>query len=68
MPRFGEQRLSRRQLDSIVRYVLYARNPDDRGGWSLGHLGPVPEGMVAWLLAGAALLLVTRLIGEARKP
>jgi ubiquinol-cytochrome c reductase cytochrome c subunit len=68
MPRFDERRLSARQLDSIVRYVLYAQHPRDAGGWSLGHLGPVPEGMVAWLVAGAALLLVARLIGEARKP
>jgi ubiquinol-cytochrome c reductase cytochrome c subunit len=68
MPRFDERRLSARQLDSIVRYVLYAQHPHDAGGWSLGHLGPVPEGIVAWLLAGAALLLVARLIGEARRP
>jgi quinol---cytochrome-c reductase cytochrome c subunit len=67
MPRFDERRLSARQLDSVVRYVLSARHPKDAGGWALGHVGPVPEGMVAWLLAGAALLLVTRLIGEARK-
>ncbi len=24
------------------------------GGWALGHLGPVPEGLVTWLLAAAA--------------
>jgi ubiquinol-cytochrome c reductase cytochrome c subunit len=67
MPRFDERRLSPRQLDSVVAYVLSARHPKDEGGWALGHLGPVPEGMVAWLLAGAVLVLVTRLIGEARK-
>jgi ubiquinol-cytochrome c reductase cytochrome c subunit len=27
-------------------------------------VGPIPEGMVAWLLAGGALLVVARLIGE----
>jgi ubiquinol-cytochrome c reductase cytochrome c subunit len=67
MPRFDERRLSERQLDSVVRYVVSARHPKDEGGWAIGHLGPVPEGMVAWLIAGALLLLVTRLIGEARK-
>jgi ubiquinol-cytochrome c reductase cytochrome c subunit len=67
MPRFDRRRLDDRQLDSVVRYVLAARHPKDDGGWAIGHLGPVPEGMVAWLLAGAVLLLVTRLIGEARK-
>lgn len=62
MPRFPQ--LTAHQIDSIAAYVAYAQHPDDVGGWSLGHLGPVPEGMVAWLLAGAALLLVIRLLGE----
>jgi ubiquinol-cytochrome c reductase cytochrome c subunit len=67
MPRFSERQISPRELDSLVRYVLYARDPDDRGGWGLGHLGPVPEGIVVWLFAGAALLVVARLIGEGLK-
>jgi ubiquinol-cytochrome c reductase cytochrome c subunit len=44
--------------------VQYADNPHDPGGWGIGHIGPVPEGMVSWLLAGAALVLTIRLIGE----
>jgi ubiquinol-cytochrome c reductase cytochrome c subunit len=63
MPRFSEQQISNRQLDSIIRYVLLTKDPDDRGGWGLGHLGPVPEGIVAWLIAGAALVLVAAVIG-----
>ena len=35
-----------------------------RGGWPLGRLGPVPEGMVAWLLAGAVLVAVCLVIGR----
>jgi quinol---cytochrome-c reductase cytochrome c subunit len=64
MPRFSERQISNRELDSLVRYVLYAQNPRDRGGWSLEHIGPVSEGVVAWLVAGTALLLVARAIGE----
>jgi ubiquinol-cytochrome c reductase cytochrome c subunit len=64
MPRFSERQISQHELDSLVRYVLYTREPEDRGGWALEHLGPVPEGIVAWLLAGGALLVVARLIGE----
>ena len=30
----------------------YAKHPDDRGGWAIGHLGPVPEGLVTWLIGG----------------
>jgi ubiquinol-cytochrome c reductase cytochrome c subunit len=58
MPRFSKRALGDDELDAIIAYVQYAKNPDDRGGWALGHLGPVPEGMVAWLLAGAVLVAV----------
>jgi ubiquinol-cytochrome c reductase cytochrome c subunit len=64
MPNFSASDIDQQQLDSLARYIVYTRKPDDRGGWAIGHLGPIPEGMVAWLLGGAALVLITRLIGE----
>jgi ubiquinol-cytochrome c reductase cytochrome c subunit len=64
MPRFGAGELSNADIDSIARYVQSTQSPDDRGGWGIGRIGPIPEGMVAWLLAAAALLLIARLIGE----
>jgi ubiquinol-cytochrome c reductase cytochrome c subunit len=64
MPRFSERQIDQGTLNSIVRWVQATRHPDDRGGWGIGHIGPIPEGMVAWLLAGVALLLVARVIGE----
>ena len=64
MPSYNERQISDADLNSIVRYVLSTRTPDDRGGWGIGHIGPIPEGMIAWLLAGTALLLIARLIGE----
>jgi ubiquinol-cytochrome c reductase cytochrome c subunit len=63
MPRFSTSQISRRQLDSIVRYVEYAKHPDDRGGWAIGHLGPVPEGLVTWFIAGSLLVGVCVVIG-----
>ena len=64
MPRFSKKALSDNQLDSIVRYVEYAKHPDDRGGWALGHLGPVPEGLVTFFVAGSALVFTCMLIGR----
>ncbi|MDX6728005.1 MAG: ubiquinol-cytochrome c reductase cytochrome c subunit [Baekduia sp.] len=65
MPRFSSRRLTDRQVASVARYITeVAQHPPDRGGWGIGHIGPVPEGLVAFLLAGSALLLVARLIGE----
>jgi ubiquinol-cytochrome c reductase cytochrome c subunit len=64
MPRFDSAQLDEQQLDDVIRYIVYAHDPEDRGGWSLGNIGPIPEGMVAWLLAGTALVVVARLIGK----
>jgi ubiquinol-cytochrome c reductase cytochrome c subunit len=65
MPVFED--LTAAEVDDIARYVEYSHHPEDRGGWGIGHIGPIPEGMVAWLLAGAALVLAIRLIGK-REP
>jgi ubiquinol-cytochrome c reductase cytochrome c subunit len=65
MPAFDQREIDQQTLDSIALYVQrVVKQPPDRGGWGIGHIGPVPEGMVAWLLAGGVLLLVARVIGE----
>lgn len=64
MPRFGQRQIDRETLDDIAAYVRAQRHPDNRGGWAIGNIGPVPEGLVAWLLAGVVLLGVVRLLGE----
>ena len=67
MPTFSKRQISDRQLDSIIAYVQEAKHPDDRGGWAIGHVGPVPEGLVAWLIGTAALVAVCVVIGERLK-
>jgi ubiquinol-cytochrome c reductase cytochrome c subunit len=64
MPRFDEAAISPRDVDSIAAYVELTQEPEDAGGFGIGHIGPVPEGLVAWLAAIVALLLIARLIGE----
>jgi ubiquinol-cytochrome c reductase cytochrome c subunit len=64
MPSFDRSQISDRELASIARYVLWTRHPTNRGGWGIFEIGPVPEGMVTWLVAGLALLIVVRLLGE----
>jgi ubiquinol-cytochrome c reductase cytochrome c subunit len=64
MPVFGAETLSQAELNSLVRYVLTLRDPVDRGGAGLGHVGPIVEGFVALLFGLGALVVVTRLIGE----
>lgn len=64
MPVYREHQLDQHQLDGVTRYVLSTHHLDNPGGWAIGNLGPVPEGLVAWLLAGTALLVAIRLLGE----
>jgi len=63
MPVFGPDTLDDAQVASIVRYVGYLHRPDDRGGFGLGHLGPIPEGFVAWVAGLGAMLVAVRWIG-----
>jgi ubiquinol-cytochrome c reductase cytochrome c subunit len=64
MPIFDAKRLRQGDLDDLAAYVAYAAEPDDRGGWGIGNIGPVPEGMITWLLAVVVLLGIARALGE----
>ncbi len=63
MPVFGPSVISDEDLDSLVRYTLYLKNPRDVGGAPLGHVGPVVEGLVGWLVGLGVLLIFIRWIG-----
>ncbi len=63
MPVFGTDTLDSHEVDSVVRYLLHLRLADDRGGAPLGRLGPVPEGMVAWVAGLGPMLLAAFWIG-----
>ena len=67
MPRFSPKEIDQTELNSLVRYVLWTRAASNRGGWGIYNIGPIPEGLVTWLLAMTALVIVIRLIGE-REP
>lgn len=59
MPRFGPNTLSDKEVNDIVAYVKYLHHPDDRGGFGLGHIGPIAEGFVALVLGIGSLLGVS---------
>jgi ubiquinol-cytochrome c reductase cytochrome c subunit len=63
MPVFGPETVSDEELAAIVRYVSYLKHPDDRGGIALGHVGPVSEGFVAWIIGLGAMLVACYWIG-----
>jgi ubiquinol-cytochrome c reductase cytochrome c subunit len=67
MPRFSKKSISDADLDKIIAYVRQSDHPNDQGGLGIGHIGPVPEGMVAWFVAAVVLVGVCVVIGERRK-
>jgi ubiquinol-cytochrome c reductase cytochrome c subunit len=66
MPPFTQGQIPQHELDSLVRYVLSLRQATDRGGLGLGHVGPVIEGLVGWVVGLGLLVLVIRLTGSSR--
>jgi ubiquinol-cytochrome c reductase cytochrome c subunit len=63
MPSFSRKDISPRELDAIVAYVDTTKHPNDAGGLGIGHIGPVPEGIVAWFVA-FVLAAVCAVIGR----
>jgi ubiquinol-cytochrome c reductase cytochrome c subunit len=64
MPKFDAAQVDERMLADLAAYIASTRHPDDAGGWGIGNIGPIPEGMVAWLLGAFVLVGVARVIGE----
>lgn len=67
MPKFATTQLSQTDVNSMIKYIQFLRAPQDPGGHGLGHLGPVSEGLVIFLVGIAGLALVCLWIGERAK-
>jgi ubiquinol-cytochrome c reductase cytochrome c subunit len=63
MPRFSDNQLTPDEKKAIVRYVEFITKGSQPGGADLGRYGPVPEGLVIWLVGLTALVGVTLWIG-----
>jgi ubiquinol-cytochrome c reductase cytochrome c subunit len=68
MPRFSRRQISDAQLNSLIKYVISTHAPDNRGGWGIGNLGPIPEGIVVWWLAVPVLLAMCVILGKRFRP
>jgi len=64
MPRFSDNQLGPDEKRDIARYVRFITNENkDPGGASLGHFGPIPEGLVVFLVGIGVLIVATLWIG-----
>ena len=67
MPVFGPGQISDEDAVAIAAYVEHLNTTASPGGHSLGSYGPVPEGLVAWLVGIGSLLGVCLWIGARQK-
>ena len=58
MPVFSDQVMTSEDKRDIIAYVKAMEKQDDPGGFSLGRLGPVTEGIFGWLAGIGALIAV----------
>jgi ubiquinol-cytochrome c reductase cytochrome c subunit len=57
MPVFGDGVVTPQDKRDIIAYVTGTRSEANPGGFSLGRVGPVTEGLIAWI-AGVGLLVM----------
>jgi len=63
MPVFGDAQLSPKDKLDIVTFLKKTHEQADPGGFGLGRLGPVPEGLVSWLIGTGVLVVACFWIG-----
>ncbi|MGZ4625705.1 MAG: cytochrome bc1 complex diheme cytochrome c subunit [Kineosporiaceae bacterium] len=56
MPVFDNQTLTPQDKRDIIAYLKTTQQQPSPGGFSLGFIGPVNEGLVAWIVGLAALI------------
>ncbi|GAA2181831.1 c-type cytochrome [Leucobacter tardus] len=59
MPVFNDANLSPQDKADIISYLKYLENEPTVGGFSLGSIGPVAEGMFIWVLGLGAIVGLT---------
>lgn len=65
MPAFPSQVLTDQQVNDVTAYVRQLRSERlDRGGNPLGRLGPLVEGLVAWIVTLGLLVAAARWLGR----
>jgi quinol---cytochrome-c reductase cytochrome c subunit len=56
MPVFGNNQLSPEEKRDVVAYIQNLQEDTDPGGWGIGRLGPVSEGLAIFLIGMVALV------------
>jgi ubiquinol-cytochrome c reductase cytochrome c subunit len=67
MPVFGDGTITPAEKQDIIAYVIETRNEANPGGLSLGRIGPVTEGLLAWVGGLGFLVLIAMWLTARRR-
>lgn len=59
MPVFNDENITPNQKRNIITYLEYIQKNPSPGGFELGSLGPVTEGLFAWIFGLGAVVALT---------
>jgi ubiquinol-cytochrome c reductase cytochrome c subunit len=59
MPVFGDNQLTEQQKRDIISYIQNMKEDRSQGGWGIGRIGPVTEGLVIFLVGITFLVFTT---------
>ncbi len=63
MPVFSNSNLSLKDKTDVITYLQEVQTNPSIGGYDLGNLGPVVEGLFAWIFMLGGLVLITMWLG-----
>ena len=63
MPVFSDNQITTEQKQAITNYVQTLKAEQDPGGAGIGRLGPLPEGLVIWVVGIGAITVMLIWIG-----
>ncbi len=59
MPVFNDANITPEDKSAIITYLKYLENNPSPGGYELGSLGPVSEGLFVWIFALGGIVAIT---------
>jgi ubiquinol-cytochrome c reductase cytochrome c subunit len=63
MPVFNDANLTPQDKKDIISYLKFVENNPSAGGYELANLGPVVEGLFAWVFALGGIIAITIWLG-----
>jgi ubiquinol-cytochrome c reductase cytochrome c subunit len=59
MPVFNDMNITPENKRDVITYLKYLENHPSPGGYELGNLGPVPEGLFLWIFGLGSVVALT---------